>query len=74
MNILAKVLLIDDEANVRMLTERLLTPLRYEVLLADNGWSGLELYRREHPDVIGLDVNMPGMDGIEVLIDSQYGP
>ena len=57
-----------------MLTERLLTPLRYEVLLADNGWSGLELYRREHPDVIVLDVNMPGMDGIEVLIDSQYGP
>jgi CheY-like chemotaxis protein len=39
----------------------------YDVLLADNGWMGMECYRREHPDVILLDVNMPVLDGIAVL-------
>ena len=64
---MAKVLVIEDEANIRTLTEMLLKRLGHEVLLADNGWKGLELYRREHPDVIVLDLIMPGMDGIEVL-------
>jgi CheY-like chemotaxis protein len=64
---LAKILVIDDEANFRTLTNMQLTRLGYDVSLADNGWNGLELYRRERPDVILLDVNMPGMDGIEVL-------
>ena len=64
---LAKILIIDDEITFRTLTDRQLTRLGYDVSLADNGWKGLELYRREHPDVILLDVNMPGMDGIEVL-------
>jgi len=63
----AKVLVIEDEANIRTLTELLLKRLGHEVLLADNGWKGLDLYRREHPDVIVLDLIMPGMDGIEVL-------
>ena len=64
---MAKVPVIEDEANIRTLTEMLLKRLGHEVLLADNGWKGLELYRREHPDVIVLDLIMPGMDGIEVL-------
>ena len=64
---MAKVLVIDDEANVRTLTSMLLKRLGYDVLLAENGWKGLELYRQEHPDVIVLDLIMPGMDGIEVL-------
>jgi CheY-like chemotaxis protein len=64
---LAKILTIEDEANVRTLTGMLLTRLGYEVLLADNGWKGLELYRREHPEVVVLDLTLPGMHGLEVL-------
>src|SRR5688500_10352765 len=64
---MAKVLIIDDQPDVRMLTDMLLKRLGYDVILADNGQDGLELYRREHPDVIVLDLIMPGMNGIEVL-------
>jgi len=45
----AKVLVIEDEANIRTLTDMLLKRLGYEVLLADDGWKGHELYRREQP-------------------------
>ncbi len=37
------------------------------MLVADNGQRGMELYRKEHPDAIILDLNMPRMDGIAVL-------
>ena len=64
---MAKILIIDDEPDFRTFTDMVLKRLGYDVSLADNGWSGLELYRREHPDVILLDLKMPEMDGIEVL-------
>jgi CheY-like chemotaxis protein len=62
-----KVLVIDDQPDVLTLTGLLLKHLGYDVVFADNGLAGLELYRREHPDVIVLDLIMPEMDGIEVL-------
>lgn len=73
---MAKVLVIDDEPNVRTLLDMLLRPKGYDVMLADNGWMGLQLYRQEHPDVILLDLKMPKVDGITVLkqirsVDSQ---
>jgi CheY-like chemotaxis protein len=64
---LAKVLVIDDEPNVRALLDILFRGKGYDVLFADNGWTGLELYRREHPDVIVLDLKMPELDGLTVL-------
>jgi len=64
---MAKVLVIDDEPGIRDLLDTLLSRKGYDVVLAENGRKGLELFRREHPDVIVLDLKMPGMDGFTVL-------
>jgi DNA-binding response OmpR family regulator len=64
---MGKVLVIEDERNMRMFLDILLREEGYDVLLADNGWVGLERYRRDHPDVILLDLNMPVLDGVTVL-------
>jgi CheY-like chemotaxis protein len=64
---MAKILVIDDQPNVRMLLALLLRRHGYEVILAENGWKGLQRYRQERPDVILLDLNMPELDGVTVL-------
>ena len=64
---MAKILVIDDEASVRALLDMRLRYQGYEVLFADNGRKGLQLYRQEHPDVIVLDLRMPELDGVTVL-------
>ncbi len=62
----ARILVVDDEPDiVRLLTFALQTD-GYQVLAAKNGAEGLEIAQREKPDVIILDVMMPGMDGFEV--------
>jgi DNA-binding response OmpR family regulator len=64
---LAKVLVIDDEAPIRLLCRVNLEAENIEVVEAEDGEVGLELARSERPDVILLDVMMPGLDGWEVL-------
>jgi DNA-binding response OmpR family regulator len=61
-----KVLVIDDEAPIRLLCRVNLEAEKMDVLEAADGESGLETARAEKPDVILLDVMMPGMDGWEV--------
>src|SRR5437868_4354328 len=53
----------DDEQGVRNLLDTLLSRKGYDVLLADGGRRGLELFRRECPDVVVLDLNMPELSG-----------
>ena len=60
-------LVIDDDNSARLLAQRTLEPMGFEVLLADNGVSGLELARERSPDVILLDIGLPKMDGREML-------
>ena len=62
-----KVLVIDDEAPIRLLCRVNLEAERIDVLEAEDGPQGLELAKSEQPDVILLDVMMPGLDGWEVL-------
>jgi DNA-binding NtrC family response regulator len=73
---MAKILVIDDDRGIRQLLDTLLSLKGYEVVLAENGQKGLDLFRQEQPDVIVLDLKMPEMDGLTVLkeirrIDSQ---
>ncbi|MBI2866584.1 MAG: response regulator [Chloroflexi bacterium] len=60
-----KVLLVDDDARVRRLMVATLGD-GYTLLEAADGLQGLGLARREQPDVVLLDVMMPGLDGFEV--------
>jgi DNA-binding response OmpR family regulator len=64
---MAKVLVIDDEQGIRSLLDTILSRKGYNVVLADGGRKGMELFRRERPDIIVLELNMPEMDGIAVL-------
>jgi CheY-like chemotaxis protein len=64
---MTKILVIDDEQGIRDLLDTLLRRKGYDVVLAESGRQGLELFRRERPDVIVLDLKMPEMDGLTVL-------
>ena len=64
---MAKILVIDDEQGIRHLLDTLLRRKGYEVVLADGGRKGLELFCRDRPDVVVLDLKMPEMDGLAVL-------
>jgi PAS domain S-box-containing protein len=61
------VLVIDDDPSVRDVVKRSLNKEGVSVMTAASGEEGLELARKHRPDVITLDVQMPGMDGWEVL-------
>lgn len=61
-----RVLLIDDDAAIRTLCSLSLQGLGIDVIEAEDGEQGLELVRRERPDLVLLDVSMPGLDGFEV--------
>jgi DNA-binding response OmpR family regulator len=61
-----RVLVVDDEAPIRLLCRVNLEAEQMDVLEAADGLTGLDAARRERPDVILLDVMMPGLDGWRV--------
>ena len=61
-----KILVVDDESQNVEVLRRLMTRLSYEVLTAPDGESALHSVMRDRPDLVLLDVNMPGIDGFEV--------
>jgi len=64
---MTKILVIDDDARDRRLLVAVLEEKGYEVILADNGGTGLMLCHRRTPDAVVLDLNMPGIDGRTIL-------
>jgi putative two-component system response regulator len=62
----SRVLVADDTESVRSLFERLLSTDGHEVVSVADGRAALDAIRRDRPDVILLDVEMPGLDGLEV--------
>ena len=61
------ILLVEDELNQRLLYQMELEDDGYRVVLASDGWEALQQVKEEHPDLVVLDLGMPGMDGIEAL-------
>ena len=62
----ATVLIVDDNIDVAETVERTLRRTGYETLVAHRGADALEVIRQQHPDLVVLDIMMPGMNGIEV--------
>lgn len=63
----ATILVVDDEESIRLLLQEELNDLGYRVLLAADAHEALERLEGEIPDLITIDIKMPGMDGIELL-------
>lgn len=61
-----RVLLVDDDDLIRELVATTLGLGQFSIVMADDGPSGIETAIRERPELIILDVAMPGMDGVEV--------
>jgi len=61
------ILVIDDDALLREAIFRMLTREGFKVVMAGNGLEGLEQAQATHPDIITLDIAMPGFDGWQVL-------
>lgn len=67
MEISEKILLVDDDEDNLKIVSRLLEKEGYSVIKANSGELGLKALDRYRPDLVLLDVNMPGMDGIETI-------
>ena len=64
---MTSILVIDDDADIRTLVAELLQRAGHGVIQAPDGESGLKLFYAQQPDLVLLDVSMPGLDGWEVL-------
>src|SRR5262245_8085875 len=63
----SRILVIDDEAEIRRSVRMILEYEGYEVIEASSGPEGVTLVERESPDLVFLDIKMPGMDGLDAL-------
>ncbi len=65
---MGRALVIDDQPNMRRLITKILTGMGHEVIEADNGLDGLARYKEHHPELVVTDIIMPGMEGIETIM------
>ncbi|MBN1486510.1 MAG: response regulator [Anaerolineae bacterium] len=63
---MTKILYVEDDVSSQRLVQRILMAEGFDVVIADNGISAIETGRREHPDLILMDINISGLDGYEV--------
>ncbi|ASS94742.1 MULTISPECIES: response regulator [Bacillales] len=62
-----KILIVDDQFGIRILLNEVLHKEGYETFQAANGIQALEVLNNHSPDLVLLDMKIPGMDGIEIL-------
>jgi twitching motility two-component system response regulator PilH len=60
-----KILIVDDSSVERHLLKEIVTPLGFEIIEADNGENGVKMALEHHPDIILMDVVMPGINGFQ---------
>ena len=65
---MARILVADDDPGVRAAIKKALTAAGHTVDEAADGLAALDLYQRHHPDLLLIDLYMPGMDGLETII------
>jgi two-component system OmpR family response regulator/two-component system alkaline phosphatase synthesis response regulator PhoP len=73
MNQSACIMAVDDEPTILRVLKRILEPEGYEVILASDGSSALALLDERKPDLVILDIMMPGLDGFQVLDSIRQG-
>jgi len=61
-----KILVVDDELSIRQILETRLSIRGYKVILAANGEEALQLFRKEQPNLVILDIMLPKIDGYQV--------
>lgn len=61
------ILIVDDQPGIRMLLEEVFSKEGFETLSAANGREALEIFSVKRPELVLLDMKIPGMDGIEIL-------
>ncbi len=61
-----KILVVEDEQSIQTIVRTYLESAGFQVICVDNGLTALDVAREQQPDLLILDLNLPGMDGIEV--------
>lgn len=64
---MTKILVVDDEVKNCELLRRFFEKKDYTIITTNSGMDAIEMVQNESPDIMLLDIRMPGMDGIEVL-------
>lgn len=62
-----KILIVDDQFGIRILLTEILQSDGYTLFQASNGMQALEIFEEHEPDLVLLDMKIPGMDGLEIL-------
>ncbi|MGG3113721.1 sporulation initiation phosphotransferase Spo0F [Bacillus paranthracis] len=62
-----KILIVDDQYDIRVLLHEVFQKEGYQTFQAANGFQALDIVKKDNPDLVVLDMKIPGMDGIEIL-------
>lgn len=62
-----KILIVDDQYGIRILLNEVFQKEGYETFQAANGFQAIDIVLKDKPDLVVLDMKIPGMDGIEIL-------
>ncbi|MEH6936371.1 response regulator [Bacillus sp. JJ664] len=63
----SKLLIVDDQYGIRLLLHEIFKKEGYEVFQAANGFQAIDIVIKDCPDLVILDMKIPGMDGVEIL-------